>query len=270
MSQAETEAATPRIGEELRLAREARGLTLGDVSKELLVREDYLNAIETMYANAIPKGYLNGILRTYAGFLGFSTEDTVKKFTAQCGAISQASKREIVGVVPVGTPSHLPRTLATAMAAFVLVCFGGLAVMFLSQNETADSLIGPVEAGVPINGARESLFASVARDEISSQLPLRLVALSPAWLEVRGADGTIFRSRKMATGEVYHPRIGAGWTVTARDGGAFTWHVGDVEIGSLGEIATPVFALSVDSVAAQAQAIASPALAAVGDIKPSR
>jgi len=140
--------------------------------------------------------------------------------------------------------------------------------MLISENETPDEAI--VEAGTPVNGARESLFAAATPNELAAQLPLTLTAQSSAWLEVRGADGTIFRSRKMAAGEAYHPRIGAGWTVTARDGGAFIWTVGDIALGPLGDVASPVFAVSVDAIAVEAQTITAPALAAVSEGQPAR
>jgi len=268
MSLEETGAEKPRIGETLRSAREARDLTLGDVSKALLVREDYLQAIENMYASGVPKGYLSGILRSYAGFLGLPAEDAVKTFAEQCGALSQTPKLEITAATPMSEPSRFKGLIVTAAAAVAMVAIGGVSAMVLSQSDT--NAVSVVEAGAPVNGARESLFASATPNELAAQLPLTLTAQSSAWIEVRGADGTIFRSRKMAAGEVYHPRIGAGWTVTARDGSAFKWQVGDIEIGPLSEEASPVFAISVDSVAIDAQAIASPALAVIGDNKPAR
>lgn len=261
------EAEQPRVGETLRHAREARDLSLGDVSAELLVREDYLQAIENMYANGVPKGYLNGILRSYAGFLGLPAEHIIQTFAEQCGAVSQAVKVEPQPISAIQTPSRA-RGIVIAAAAVVLIGGGAIGAITLSQDKTTDVAI--VEAGAPVNGARQSLFASATKDELLTQMPLTLTAKTTAWLEVRGADGTIFRSRKMAAGEAYYPRIGAGWTITARDGSAFVWHVGDVEIAPLGEEPSPVFAVNVDSVAAEAQAIAVPALAAVSESKPTR
>jgi len=268
MSIEETQAEKPRIGDTLRLAREARDMTLSDVSKALQFREDYLQAIENMYANGVPKGYLSGILRSYAGFLGLPAEEAVKTFAEQCGAVSQSEKIEVISVAPATAPSRLWRTVGISAAALALVGIGGVGMMLISGKDAPVETI--VEAGSPVSGAHESLFARATPDELAAQLPLTLTAQSAAWLEVRGADGTIFRSRKMASGETYHPRIGAGWTVTARNGGAFVWTVGDIEIGPLGEVAAPVFSVSVDAVAVEAQAITAPALAsAVSDGKPA-
>jgi hypothetical protein len=75
---------------------------------------------------------------------------------------------------------------------------------------------------------------------------LRIVALRSSLLEVRSAAGDKYVHREFAPGEVYTPRVGAGWTVSAQDGSAFEWRLGDKSLGLLGETPTPVNAQSVD------------------------
>ena len=101
-------------------------------------------------------------------------------------------------------------------------------------------------------------------------LPLVLTAVSQGWIEVRGADGTIFRSRVMAAGETYHPRLGAGWTISAKNGGAFEWRVGDAVVRMLGTEGVPVYALSVDAIANEAARTLTPAMASTVDGQPTR
>lgn len=262
------ESAKERVGDTLRSVRESRGLTIDDVARELLVRKDFLVSIENMYAGGIPNGYLKLILRSYADYLDQSPEQVIADFSEQCGAVSQAPKRETVVASNVRQRSVVRAALAGVAATVVLVGATAIGWQVLSEGPISDDVI--VEAGTPVNGARASLFASATMDELATQLPLTLTALKSEWIEVRGADGTIFRSRNMAKGEVYHPRIGAGWTVSARDGAAFVWNVGDLEVGPLGETASPVYAISVDAVASEAQAMSSPALAAINDAKPTR
>lgn len=266
MTQYEDHTPDQRIGDVLRAAREARDVSLSDISKELLIREDYLDSIERMYAGGVPRGYLNGILRAYAGYLELEPSSIISAFNEQCGAVSEAPKMDAVIAAN-------ERTRSTARAAFIGLA-GAMAMALVSgigyalfQSVTEENI---VEAGSPVNGARDSLFANVDDAEVQPQLPLTLTAVRQGWIEVRGADGTIFRSRTMAKGEVYHPRVGAGWTVSARDGTAFVWHVGDVEIGPLGDTASAVYAISIDTVAQNAQGVAAPALASVGEGQPSR
>ncbi|MEM6410480.1 MAG: helix-turn-helix domain-containing protein [Pseudomonadota bacterium] len=256
-----------RIGDVLRRTREARGISLGEISEQLLIRKEYLESIERMYAGGVPNGYINGFLRSYSGYLDLDPDHVIRTFNAQCGAVSEAPKMEAV-------VAENERNRNTARAAFAGLA-GVLAVAVVGGLGYAvfQSLDGEngVETAAAVNGARASLFAEVEEtDELEPQLPLTLTAVRQGWIEVRGSDGTVFRSRAMAAGEVYHPRIGAGWTVSARDGAAFIWHLGDVEIGPLGEDPAAVYAISVDTVAQVAQDIAAPALAAVGESQPSR
>ncbi len=241
-------------------------MSLADVAGTLLIQEKYLDAVERMYAGGVPKGMLNGFLRTYAGHLGLPANAIVREYQDQCGAVSEAPKIEAIVAANERTRSTLRAAFVGFSVAVGLVLAGGLGFAVYDDLASRE----PVEAAEPVNGARTSLFAEASGDEFASQLPLTLTAMRQGWLEVRGADGTIFRSRTMAAGEVYHPRVGAGWTVSARDGSGFVWHVGDVEIGPLSETAAAVYAISVDDIAQGASAIAAPALAAAGERKPSR
>ena len=261
-----------RIGDMLRTVRIERGISLETVSKDLLIPEKYLQSVEDMYISGIPKGYLNGILRNYAGYLTLPADDIITKFSEQCGVLSQAPKMDEVVASNVRTRS----TVRGAVAGFgiavglTLVTGLGFAVLGQSQDVGSPSTSTVKTVQVPANGAHDSLFLALDEDAVLPQLPLTLTATRTAWLEVRGADGTIFRSRNMSAGETYHPRIGAGWSVSAQDGGAFLWEVGQIEIGFLGEEETPVYAVNVDGVAAHAQTIAAPALARIVDGRPAR
>ena len=82
----------PALGERFRAAREARGLTLSDVSEQLRIRAVYLAAIEEENWPAIGAAvYARGFLRTYARFLGLDPEESVAAFNASSGAAAPAS-----------------------------------------------------------------------------------------------------------------------------------------------------------------------------------
>ena len=255
-----------RVGEKLRQARERRGETLKEVSDALGLKVEYLGALETMYAGGIPRGYINMYLRGYAGHLGLSAEGLITQFAEECGVVSQAEKTETRIVAAERGRSALRAAVGGFVVALALVGLGAGAVTLAGQN--SEEIIESTTT--PENRARESLFASAEINELKPQLPLSLTALKPAWLEVRGEDGTVYRERVMAPGETYHPRIGAGWTVSARNGRSFEWRVGDLVIGPLGEEAGAVYAVSVDMVARDAQDIASPAIAGRPDVKSTR
>ncbi len=260
------------VGQCLRAIREKRGASVEAAAKALLLRSQILVSMERMESSAIPKGYLTKYVGAYANWLGLDREDVIAAYTGECGAIETVARPQKI-VAPSQTPTPLwrrPAALTAAGAVFSAV----IAAMLLAMP--GSDLQGPAPdaplTAQPFDGARTSLFAEAPLPDslVKGQLPLTLTAGRAGWLEVRGADGTIFRSRIMGAGETYHPRVGAGWTVSARDGGAFEWRLGDVVIGSLGDEGAAVYAASVDDMAAEAVRMAAPSLAAAGSAEASR
>jgi len=260
-----------RVGDMLRTVRTERGITLKAVSEALHIRENYLKSVESTSVQGIPRGYINMILRSYAGYLNLPADDLIAKFSEQCGLISQAPKTDDVVASNVRLRSTVRGAIGGFAVAVGLTLVGGIGVLLMTQSDDTAGVSAPVIAAqAPSNGAHESLFLALDQDAALPQLPLTLTATQSAWIEVRGADGTIFRSRTMSAGEVYHPRIGAGWSVSAQNGGAFVWQVGDLPIGALGEVDVPVYAVDIDAIASRAQTVAAPALAAIVDGRPAR
>lgn len=251
-----------RMGQVLRRVREALGFELQDVVAGTLIRKDTLMSIERMETTAIPSGFLVPYLKTYAKFLGLSERDVVTAYTQECGAVDKVGVSAPVPKLGHIRPERAKWPLALAAAA-VLALIGGAIIGAYTLLKPTEELTS-VPAIVAVNGARESLFsdASTSTRPLPKHLPLELVAVSQGWLEVRGSDGTIFRSRVMASGDTYQPRLGAGWTVNARNGGDFVWRVGDLVIGSLGEDGAPVYSASVDDQLVHAAEIAAPQVAA--------
>jgi cytoskeletal protein RodZ len=73
----------PSLGDEFRVAREARGLSLSDVAESLHIRSIYLQAIEEEDWPVIGAPvYIRGFIRTYARFLGVDPEHAIEAFNA--------------------------------------------------------------------------------------------------------------------------------------------------------------------------------------------
>ena len=263
-----------RVGPGLARLREARGETLDEVSKVTRLRRDWLMAIEAMNVKLVPASVLNNYLSAYARHLGLIPDDLIARFEQQCGAISEAEEQAIDT-----TPKdRLTREIKWAsIAAAALLVVGGLSVFGLRALnpgggdiiETAKVAASPVIAPSTISAP---LFddAKLAELDATAAPPLEIIALRKGWIEIRGADGTVFRERVMAEGETYRPRIGAGWTVNARDAGAFAWRIDGTEVAVFGADGTPVYAVSVDAAARDARDAAQPMTASVAEGSPTR
>src|SRR3990167_7310590 len=211
-----------RMGQVLRRVREALGLDLGEIARESRIRENFLMAIERMELQTIAKGYLVPYLIAYSKYLGLPENEVVKRYTRECGAVDEV--KASAPVPKMGqirkSPSRLPLVLA-GVGALLVFAAGGVTAALL-MNRAPEEVVSPTV--VAVSGARDSLFAEAAAESAApADLPLEIVAVRQGWLEIRGADGTIFLSRTMAEGENYFPRLKAGWTVSARNGGAFEW-----------------------------------------------
>ncbi|MBK75772.1 MAG: hypothetical protein CME85_09790 [Henriciella sp.] len=256
----------------LRAARERQELSIDAVSSALMLNH---RVIECLERTNQPPGYDMSRTRiaakSYAKYLGVPADAVLADFpTDEQPRLATAVPRSSVSETSRGVASRY--ALPAAVMACVVVL--GAAIAFLIRpGEFASSRSTPsvAERVVAVNTAQESLFARSPLDAAQSDdLNLSLVSLRPAWVEVRGPDGTIFRSRTMARGEVYYPRVGAGWTITVKDGTAFEWRVDDRAVGNLAETAIPVYSASIDEAAALAAQQTEPTLAAASNSRPSR
>lgn len=258
-------------GGRLKAAREARGRTLDDVARELKISRRVLESIEqTTQPPDHDMRRTRLVAKTYANTLGIDPEPVLADFPMEEEKhLATAIPKSSVTVSERKRGKYLVPLAAVAGAAVAV----GLSVVVLTPRQTADTRSNPsvAERVVAVNTAQESLFAEKplsARPE--EAMEFAIVATKPSWIEVRGSDGTIFRSRVMAKGEAYYPRVGAGWTVTVRDGSAFEWRIEEESIGSLSEEAVPLYSASIDDAAALAAERKSPALAATSNSRPAR
>lgn len=81
------------VGAALRRAREKRGASLPQVSRDLCLKEDVLRALESRQYSALPKvPYCFGFVRTYARHLGLEPEEMVRRFKNEIGDMPQPAK----------------------------------------------------------------------------------------------------------------------------------------------------------------------------------
>ena len=113
------------IGQRLRTAREARGLSLDDVEASIRVKRRYLEALEAETFHELPgPAYVRGFLRTYALYLGLPPEELVAMYPSNRPDVSRGFPVE-VRITP-GNPYSRLRGIVTGIA----VVFG-IGVLFV-------------------------------------------------------------------------------------------------------------------------------------------
>jgi hypothetical protein len=108
------------IGQSLREARLARGITLEAVEAETRIRTRYLQALENERFDELPgEAYAKGFLRTYADHLGLDGHEYIAAYRSRARALAEPT------FIPrAQRPYEPPRTgpaLAGAVAAVLLV-----------------------------------------------------------------------------------------------------------------------------------------------------
>jgi cytoskeleton protein RodZ len=108
-----------RVGEELREARNALGVSLEDAATQLRINKRYLQALEEGRVKDLPgAAYAVGFVRSYATALGLDPDDAVRRFRDVSGTAVTKSG-ELVFPEPVprrGIPTGVLAALGLALA----------------------------------------------------------------------------------------------------------------------------------------------------------
>ncbi|KAF0182590.1 MAG: helix-turn-helix domain-containing protein [Hyphomonadaceae bacterium] len=248
-----------RAGTKLRTAREAQGFSLEQVAAKTRIRVEYIAALETMNVNLIPgKAYAKAYLRSYVKFLGMTGEELIFQYENESARLREDAGDQIRN--PDSKPAPERPWLAAAALAVVCAAFVGWRAMQDGSSDTsapAQTRTERAEATLPT-----APVPSPASEDPWGGLSTQVVeirATVPAWLEVRGPDGTIFVSRTIQAGETYRPDVGGNWTLHAKDGGAFEVLLNGALVGPLGDTGSPVLGRQVDRIAAAPPAPVAPA-----------
>jgi transcriptional regulator with XRE-family HTH domain len=236
-----------RAGRKLSEARRQRGWTLDEVADRIRVRKEFLEALEEMNVKLLPgKAYALAFLRSYARELGIEEKAIVDQFQDEC-----ALTRDDAPKPAMRTPSSRPKQRPPWAAAAVLVL---IAAGFVGWRAVESQLRSENEQQVAVTADQGSVGSTPASTAPAPQRVVEIRALSDAWLEARGPDGTVFLSRNLRAGDVYRPDPSPGWTLHARDGGAFELYVNGATAGLLGTAGMPVLGRSIDEIQPLTQA----------------
>ncbi len=238
-----------RAGRKLSEARRQRGWTLDEVAERIRVRKEFLEALEEMNVKLLPgKAYALAFLRSYARELGIDEKAIVDQFQDESALTREDAQRQIRN--PTSKPRReRPWMFAAGVAVVVAALVGGRALYINSRQDVAET---PAVTGTATPGPMAPIAPASARRVVEIR------ALADGWLEARGPDGTVFMSQTLRTGDVYRPDASPGWTLHARDGGAFELYVNGQAAGLLGTAGMPVLGRPIDGIEPMAQAQLTP------------
>ncbi len=226
----------PGLGDEFRAAREARHLSLSDVSDQIHIRSIYLEAIEKDDPSFAAPVYVRGFIRTYARFLGLDSELAVAQFNVAAQA-SGTKPHEPVSVSPIPTRRRpTPWLGVAALAAILLVAFVGYKYFEYQQKDggSASSLAiaSATPSAAPSGGASTAAPTPKATAAPTQTLEVRVTADSWMSVKIDGA-GVLEGIVKAGTTKDFH---GKSAVVRAGNAGGVDLTVNGKSLGKMGNI----------------------------------
>lgn len=155
------------IAEQLRLARQDKGVKLEKVAKELKINIKYLDALEKGRFELLPKGiYGKNFLREYAQYLRLDYREMMQIFEAETIAGQKIREKDIFNKQKVNAHDLLsyPKIVRGVLITIVVLLVAGYLVMRLQKIVSPPVLIVNFpsnnyitkEAGINLQGRIES------------------------------------------------------------------------------------------------------------------
>jgi cytoskeleton protein RodZ len=229
--------ASDGLGQRIRAAREARGLSLSDVGQQIRIRSVYLAAIEDESWSTIGAPvYIRGFLRTYTRFLGLDPEEAVAAFNR-----TQPAPPQTLPGREAEAPAE-PSRGRGRMLIWVAAAVAVLLIAFVVYNELTMRRGESVQTTAAATGSTAAPSASPGATPTAPPTPtakpatpnsLALVLSAPSWLRVT-VDGNVSMEGTFPAGtsKTFH---GKNALVRIGNAGGVEIYVDGKDVGKLGK-----------------------------------
>jgi len=183
MSEQDQEAAYGAgVGDQLRQAREAKGLTLDDVAAQTRIPIRHLRSIEDSRWEDLPAvTYTVGFARNYANAVGLDGAEIGRTLREQVGGVDRPSAVSPEIYAP-SDPARAPSRAIVWIAALLLVALVAAYLIWRSQSQDGDA---PAEQKVEqADTAPAPEAAPPATPQNVTGQQVTLVAVQPVWFRI--------------------------------------------------------------------------------------
>ena len=223
-----------RVGEELREARIALGISVEDAATQLRINRRYLMALEEGRVKDLPgAAYAVGFVRSYATALGLDADDAVRRFRDVSGTAT-AKQGDLVFPEPVpsrGIPTGILAAIGVAIALAGYIAW----YQWSGRGERVVDSVPPLpprlERAAEATVQRETPPAPVAEPPAPTPAPVAVSAPPPridpdkprivirakgeSWVQIRDNPGNrVLTDRVLRTGETVEIPNRAGIVLT--------------------------------------------------------
>lgn len=234
------------VGEILRNARTTgrRKREIPTISKQLCIREEFLQALEDGNYNVIPENvYILGFARNYAMELGLDPDEIVNKLKREMGLVAECGTDDASDVQSCTVADKekwyrglwgrslkfIRRNWIWFVAGVVLaLAIVGTLVALNLNHESDSSNVQSVETVVPAASVMEPKYNVNVRERFGTEnaenADVILQATQESWVKVEDARGNTVFSRVLVPGDVYYVPSGDEYTaIFGNAGGVDVW-----------------------------------------------
>jgi transcriptional regulator with XRE-family HTH domain len=253
------------VGERLREAREARGMSLDDVANVTRVPTRHLVHIERGEWDALPANtYSVGFARAYANVVGLNGTEIGQELRAQLGAPLSPTAVAYEPADPARVP---PRSLAIVAGIIAVLLVAGYAIWRSNSVPSEDPQAEAAAADTPIvappPAAAPAPNQPLAGPSAAASGPVVLTAADAVWLRVYEAGGPVLFESTMKPGDRYEvPSTAQRPQIRVGRPEALRVTIGQTPVPQLGPTGQPIGDVSLLAVDLAARAPGAPAPAA--------
>lgn len=202
------------VGERLRVAREAKGLSLDDVARQTRIPVRHLEHIEREEWDALPAiTYSVGFARSYANTVDLDGAQIGAEVRQQLGGARAGSTAAAPYYEPADPARVPPRSIAIAAAVIAVLLVIGYLVWRSSavdDDSPADVAITQAEAPVAANKAAPSAAQPNLAAPAATNGPVVLTAAEDVWLRIdQTGSGAPLYIGILKAGQTYQVPAGA-------------------------------------------------------------
>ena len=230
------------VGERLRIAREAKGLTLEDVAAQTRIPQRHLASIESGDWEHLPAPtYTIGFARNYASAVDLDRGEIGNDLREEMGGQRFATASTDV-FEPADPARTMPKGLVIgAIAAVALL----IAIMSWLNQRSLQGTDEPVAATETNTAAPQAAASAQAPTPPVAQGPVVLTATAPVWLQVSQRGGASLFSGMLQPGQAYTvPATATAPVLKTGKPEALRINVGSTIAGPVGPAATTVSNIS--------------------------
>ena len=189
------------IGERLRQAREAKGVSLDEVAGQTRIPVRHLQHIEQGAWDALPAAtYSIGFVRSYGNAVGLDGGALGAELRQQLGGARRASV--VSEYYEPADPARVPPKWLAITAAAIAVLFILGYLVFRSGVDGGGETVGREEQKAAPQPASRPAAPAPQPQNLAGQ-PVVLTAIGPVWLRITHSGGAVVVERTLAAGESY-------------------------------------------------------------------